>query len=95
MITFHLIGITSGLLIEYWKLGKAFNVKVNWRRLLLGDARGDGAITWKLAESYTSNETQQHDQTATSHLLYVLMPLVVGYSSYSLIYNTVSVTTLR
>ena len=76
--TLILLSTGVGLLIEYWKLHKAFNCVITWKPF---------RINWKLSESYTSNETQTHDQVATTHLLYALMPLIVGYSAYSLLHN--------
>ena len=61
-----------GIAIEFWKLTKA--VKFSFE---------NGAISWKENESYRS-KTKEYDEIATSHLLFVTMPLVVGYGVYSL-----------
>jgi hypothetical protein len=75
--TLILISNGIGLLIEYWKLQKAVNFSFDWK-------------AWRprfnVATSY-AGDTQEHDATATTHLLYVMMPLVVGYSAYSLLHN--------
>ena len=63
-----------GLLIECWKVTKA--VKIGF---------SGGKITWKEDDGYTNNKTKEYDEIATSHLLYVTMPLMVGYASYSLL----------
>ena len=63
-----------GLLIEIWKVTKA--VKVGF---------SGGKITWNEDEGYKKNKTKEYDEIATNHLLYVTMPLMVGYASYSLL----------
>ena len=75
--TLILISTGVGLLIEYWKLHKAFNFKL---------ASDYPFLSWHVADSY-SGDTQEHDAVATTHLLYVMMPLIVGYSAYSLLHN--------
>lgn len=47
-------------------------------------------VSWKLSNSYTASKTREYDAIATSHLLYIVVPLVFGYSGYSLIYISVS-----
>ena len=66
-----------GLLIEYWKLQKAVNFSVDWATM---------RPRFNVAASY-AGDTQEHDATATTHLLYAMMPLVVGYSAYSLLHT--------
>ena len=77
-----------GLLIELWKLRKA--VRVRWVGV------GGGAAWWapwrgvraEAAQTYARSRTAGHDKVATDHLLYVIAPLVVGYSTYSLVHNS-------
>ncbi len=38
--------------------------------------------------SYSNNQTREHDAVAMRYLSYVLYPLVVGYSIYTLVYET-------
>ena len=59
-----------GLLTEVWKLTKA----ITWE---------NGSI--RLEESYAVSPTKAYDDVATSHLMYSLAPLLVGYSCYSLV----------
>lgn len=94
-----------GLCIEFWKLGKAFNV--SFARPSPPNTPTSGAVvpakgmtsvssilgvplpfslSWRLSESYTTSKTREYDAIATSHLLYAVVPLVVGYSAYSLIH---------
>ena len=139
-----------GLLIEYWKLKKAFSVEIIWKRKSTGAThtdsnrtmRGTGTRTaldkvldsmsgehssqtaplvpvpstastspsssssssfpfsllpftlrYEVSRTYSESPTKQHDQTATTHLLYSLFPLVFGYSIYSLLYISVSIST--
>lgn len=42
----------------------------------------------KIADSYAGKITQKHDNIATTHLFYILLPIIFGYSAYSLIYNS-------
>ena len=127
--TSNMILISSfvGLMIEYWKLKKAFNIDFKWRVFeggldtvpisLEASANTDTAnqrfptaspspsslslyfsyflamlpftLQWEVSRTYSESATKQHDQTATSHLLYSLTPLVFGYSLYSLLYISV------
>jgi ACR3 family arsenite efflux pump ArsB len=38
-------------------------------------------------DSYSKTKTQDYDEIATSHLLFVVMPLMVGYAAYSLVHE--------
>lgn len=114
---------SSGLLIEYWKLTKAFNVTFHRRgeslQITSPEPSHDQASTvqpspdstgvvmklkivdkifgiplpvqmrWKLSDSYTTSKTREYDAIATVHLLYVVVPIVFGYSIYSLIHISV------
>lgn len=48
---------------------------------------GIPTLSWAIAGSYSEHNTQRHDDTATNHLLYALLPLIAGYSIYSLLHN--------
>ncbi|KAL3790498.1 hypothetical protein ACHAW5_005094 [Stephanodiscus triporus] len=65
-----------GLAIETWKISKAVTVSFE-----------GGRIEWVEATSYTTSKTKEYDEIATSHLLFVTMPLVAGYGMYSLFYQ--------
>ncbi len=101
-----LISNGVGLIIEFWKLQKAFNFRVLWvtgawlPRLSWGNPQGqthvqeqaasDGktlAVTVPSAEEAATAaamaETEKHDAVATTHLLYVVGPLMLGYAAYS------------
>ena len=80
-----LISNSIGLLIEVWKLRKAV-------RFSLGPA----SSRWKpwsalrvepVHKTYAKSATAGHDKTATDHLFFVIWPLVLGYSGYSLVHN--------
>jgi hypothetical protein len=65
-----------GLVIEVWKISKAITIK--WE---------GGKIEWVESQSYKKSKTKEYDEIATSHLLFVTMPLVAGYGLYSLYYQ--------
>ncbi|KAL3780126.1 hypothetical protein ACHAWO_011582 [Cyclotella atomus] len=65
-----------GLLIDIWKISKAITIKFE-----------GGKIEWVEAKSYKKSKTKEYDEIATSHLLFVTMPLVAGYGMYSLFYQ--------
>uniref|UniRef100_A0A7S4KMJ4 Cleft lip and palate associated transmembrane protein n=2 Tax=Guillardia theta TaxID=55529 RepID=A0A7S4KMJ4_GUITH len=66
-----------GLLIEIWKVKKAMNVLVLPQFPFI-------KLNYK--DSYKS-ETMRYDQIAMKYLSYVLYPLSLGFSIYSLMYN--------
>ncbi|GAX82575.1 hypothetical protein CEUSTIGMA_g10001.t1 [Chlamydomonas eustigma] len=65
--------------IEFWKVTKAMNVTF--------DATRYPYIHFADRLSYTKTKTKEYDEEATRYLSYVLYPLVIGYSIYSLVYN--------
>jgi hypothetical protein len=107
-----------GLLIEYWKLTKAFNVTFHRhssvRQITASPETSEEeklrlnggmklkvfdklfgiplpfVMKWKLSDSYTTSKTREYDAIATVHLLYIVVPIVFGYSIYSLIHASVS-----
>ena len=97
-----LISSTIGLLIEYWKLAKAFNIRINIfeKRQENSDTDADSGTgtaegtnksiisVGGVSSSYSQHDTSHYDTEATTHLLYLVIPLLVGYSLYSIIYNS-------
>ena len=140
-----LISSGVGVVIEFWKLGKAFNVTLSRQKptesvpLLasetpsvsrLQDTKTEAStaessdsqqskyetltenilvtssqeltiapasqvkqasflgvsVSYQLSEAYTNSKTKEYDAIATTHLLYVVLPLVFGYSVYSLLH---------
>jgi hypothetical protein len=65
-----------GLAIDVWKISKAITLKFE-----------GGKIEWVEVQSYKKSKTKEYDEIATSHLLFVTMPLVAGYGMYSLFYQ--------
>jgi len=65
-----------GLVIDVWKISKAITISFS-----------GGKIQWVEAQSYKQSKTKEYDEIATSHLLFVTMPLVAGYGMYSLFYQ--------
>jgi len=82
-------------MIECWKITKA--VDVSLRRKVKGNAAesGDGVFwgafgwefMWEEKEGYKGSKTKEYDEIATSHLMYITMPLVTGYGMYSLLHQ--------
>jgi hypothetical protein len=68
-----------GVATEAFKLTKA----VRLRRDSTGRVTGFHA-----EESYAASPTKAYDDEATTHLLYVVGPLLAGYASYSLVTGT-------
>jgi hypothetical protein len=64
-----------GVLIELWKIKKIFKVSFN----------ENGRI--KLEIKNTGTKTAEHDETATLWLSILCIPLIIGYSIYSLMYE--------
>lgn len=65
--TMILVSNGIGLLIEFWKITKA--IKFTWE---------EGRLQWKETSSYSESKTKEYDEIATSHLLFVTLPLVLG-----------------
>jgi len=74
-----LISAGIGLAIEFWKIKKAMVVEVDLSKWI--------PIVFKDKESYASR-TKEFDDVAMKYLYWALFPLVIGYSIYSLIYDT-------
>lgn len=78
---------------RYWKISKVCVVDGGGK--LRAQLRATGgnpraALRALLAnvgavESYAKSKTKEYDTIATDHLLYVVAPLVFGYSAYSLV----------
>ncbi|KAJ1461646.1 cleft lip and palate transmembrane protein 1-domain-containing protein [Pelagophyceae sp. CCMP2097] len=69
-----------GLLTEFFKLTKAVRIR---RDPVTGRITGVHA-----EESYAASPTKRYDDEATTHLLYVVVPLLVGYAAFSLVTGT-------
>ena len=75
-----LVSVAVGIAIEMWKITKAVNVSI--------DRSGSfPRLRFKDKESYSSI-TKEYDDLAFRYLSYMLFPLVIGYSIYSLYYET-------
>ena len=74
-----------GLGIECWKLSKAIAVGVTW-------PEGSGllpTIQWETKDdAYVRSKTKEYDDMAMSHLGVIMFPVVFGYATYSLLYDT-------
>jgi hypothetical protein len=69
-----------GVAIEIWKISKA--VKVS-----LFDEKGKLVLSLTETDTYKASKTKEYDEIATDHLIFVTLPLLVGYSIYSLVYR--------
>ena len=63
------------------QIGKTFTAKLDWSR---------GGVLPRLTvktsdETYIKSKTREYDAMATSHLMYIVVPLVIGYAAYSLV----------
>jgi hypothetical protein len=79
----HYYLLVIGLAIEYWKLTKVFTISTNKN---INSIIPQFSI--HISDSYAGKSTQKYDNTATIHLFYILLPIILGYSVYSLIYNS-------
>ena len=61
-----------GLLIEGWKVTKAFKVSFV------------SGVSARAVDSYEKTRTSEYDKVAVSHLMHLSGPLVLGYAIYSL-----------
>ncbi|KAH3764851.1 Transmembrane CLPTM1 family protein [Pelomyxa schiedti] len=77
-----IISCGIGLLIEFWKIGKAVKVSIHWYRNKIP------FLKFSDRESYTQSNTKEYDDRAMRVLSYVLYPLVIAYAIYSLVYET-------
>jgi hypothetical protein len=91
-----------GLLIEFWKIQKAFKVKINQPEPEPGSKEAEEKaklpVAWyawflpfklefETSQSYTQTNTAEYDEIATRHLSFLMYPAVLGYSLYSLYHN--------
>ncbi|RYR44767.1 hypothetical protein Ahy_A08g041048 isoform C [Arachis hypogaea] len=69
-----------GVVIEFWKIGKAMRIEI--------DRTGKiPMLRLRDRESYVRNKTKEYDDIAMKYLSYVLFLLVAGFSIYSLMYE--------
>lgn len=80
--------LLSGLAIEYWKVAKAFKLQLTY-----GSWNGISTVYLQVSEGTNDavaeeeSATSVFDKEATQHLLFVVVPLMVGYSAYALIHK--------
>jgi hypothetical protein len=77
------VSIFVGVLIDAWKITKVVNVKYDPNNLKLGFI----PINLEDKSTYVQSETNKYDQLAFKYLGWLLFPLLVGYSVYSLLYE--------
>lgn len=70
-----------GVVIELWKIRKVLRVKLFWWKNAIP------LLKFRDRMSYGGNKTRKYDNMAMKYLMYILFPLVIGSSIYSLYYN--------
>ncbi|XP_041352387.1 cleft lip and palate transmembrane protein 1 homolog [Gigantopelta aegis] len=78
------ISVFIGLLIEIWKIKKVVDVKIDMENKWFGILP---RLRIEDKSSYTQSQTKQYDLLAFKYLSWLLFPLLVSYSVYSLLYN--------
>ncbi|EJD48606.1 cleft lip and palate transmembrane 1 [Auricularia subglabra TFB-10046 SS5] len=82
-----LFGQGTGMLIEAWKITKAVDI-----RLVAAPASSRLPFALSITDKHVLSEdekkTQEYDALAFRYVSYVTIPLLAGYTVYSLIYNT-------
>jgi len=78
------MSIGVGLLIEMWKIPKCMNVEIVRGEKFLGFLP---KIRMSDKGSYVKSATKQYDQMAFKYLSWLMFPLLLCYSVYSLIYE--------
>eukprot|EP01094_Clydonella_sp_ATCC50884_P001784 TRINITY_DN11339_c0_g1_i2.p1 TRINITY_DN11339_c0_g1~~TRINITY_DN11339_c0_g1_i2.p1 ORF type:complete len:620 (-),score=162.83 TRINITY_DN11339_c0_g1_i2:29-1888(-) len=70
-----------GLVIDFWKISKAVNVKIVRSSVV--------PYPWfDYKDTYVESSTSEYDRLAFKYLSWVLFPLVILYAIYSLMYDT-------
>lgn len=77
------ISVFVGLAIEIWKIHKVVNIEVSREDRLFGIIP---RVRFSYKGSYVESSTREYDMMAFKYLSWVLYPLLVGYSIYSLLY---------
>ncbi|CAM9203366.1 unnamed protein product, partial [Discosporangium mesarthrocarpum] len=76
-----------GLAIEVWKVGRFMVGNLDWGGKDGHPKRVFPTIVLKAKESYRKSKTKEYDDIATTHLMYIVGPLMVGYAIYSLLHQ--------
>lgn len=69
-----------GLIIEFWKIGKAMHIEIDRTGRI-------PMLRFRDRESYAGNKTKEYDDIAMKYLTYVLFLLAAGFAAYSLMYE--------
>lgn len=77
------ISCAIGLLIELWKITKVVHVSVSTENMTFGFI----PLKFEERSSYRESPTKYYDRMAFKYLGVLFIPLLVGYSVYSLVYN--------
>ena len=77
------ISVFVGLLIDLWKVPKVVHIRLNYEDKYFNLIP---RVVFIHKTSYVESNTNNYDKLAFKYLSWILFPLVVGYSIYSLIY---------
>ncbi|KAL5075034.1 hypothetical protein RYX36_014018 [Vicia faba] len=69
-----------GLIIEFWKIGKAMHIEIDRTGRI-------PMLRFRDRDSYAGNKTKEYDDIAMKYLTYVLFLLAAGFAAYSLMYE--------
>lgn len=74
-----LLSAGSATVIELWKITRAAHVKFVWKY---------GRIPWaSITEKDSYASTKQYDDEAMKYLYWAILPLIIAYAGYSLVYE--------
>lgn len=76
-----LLSSGGGVAVELWKLRKALSLKLTWRGWLPQLSVQDKD------EGYVQSRTRYYDDLAMAHMFWVIVPVILGYAGYSLVYD--------
>uniref|UniRef100_A0A646QJ20 Cleft lip and palate transmembrane protein 1 n=1 Tax=Hemiscolopendra marginata TaxID=943146 RepID=A0A646QJ20_9MYRI len=77
------ISVFIGLIIDIWKIHKVVNIEINREEKFFGIFP---RIRYSDKGSYVDSSTKVYDTMAFKYLSWLLFPLLIGYSVYSLLY---------
>ena len=80
-----LVSCAIELAITIWKVGKAMIVHVHWKKI---GPVSVPVLHFEDKKSYTESKTKAYDEQAMKYLYWLIIPLIIGYSVYSLYTKT-------
>eukprot|EP01084_Bolivina_argentea_P279008 476932_1 len=77
-----LVGNVAYLITEIWKIGKAMSVSLQWCPSTIPLPY----LSFKYLDSYKHSASREYDEIANMHQVFIAVPLLLGYSAFSLLY---------